>query len=149
MSLFEVGRLCVKIAGRDAGNKCIIVEELGNGYVLIDGCVRRKKANIKHLEPLAEVIKIREKAADEEVKAAFEQLGLQVWKKKSKAATERPKRQKKKKEAGAEGAKKEGKKKYQFWKREGKAGEEIKSDDKSDDTNKEEKPTELEKELGA
>ena len=46
MSIFEVGRICVKLAGRDAGSKCVIVEELDNHYVLVDGDVRRKKVNI-------------------------------------------------------------------------------------------------------
>lgn len=107
MSLFEVGRLCVKIAGRDAGNKCVVVEDSGNGYVVIDGCVRRRKVNVKHLEPLAEMIKIKENAAHEDVKAAFDKLGLQAWKKKSRAAVERPKKQKKKREISAKQAKKE------------------------------------------
>lgn len=105
MSLFEVGRLCVKIAGRDAGNKCVVVEDLGNGYVVIDGGVRRRTVNVKHLEPLAEIIKIKEKAAHEDVKAAFDELGLEAWKKKSKVAVERPKKHKKQKERSAEEAK--------------------------------------------
>ncbi len=98
MSLFTIGRLCLKIAGRDSGNKCVVVEELGNGYVLIDGNVRRKKVNIKHLEPLNEVLNIREKAPHSEVKAVFEKMGLPVWEKKSKKAVSRPVKQKKRKE---------------------------------------------------
>ena len=71
MSIFEVGRICVKLAGRDAGRKCVIVEELDNHYVLVDGDVRRKKVNICHLEPLEEMLDIKEKASTETVKAAF------------------------------------------------------------------------------
>ena len=59
MSIFEVGRICVKLAGRDAGRKCVIVEELDNHYVLVDGDVRRKKVNICHLEPLEEMLDIK------------------------------------------------------------------------------------------
>ena len=62
MSIFEVGRICVKLAGRDAGRKCVIVEELDNLYVLVDGDVRRKKVNINHLEPIEEMLDIKEKA---------------------------------------------------------------------------------------
>ena len=102
MSLFEVGRLCVKIAGRDSGSKCVVVEELSAGYVLVDGNVRRKKVNVKHLEPLAEMIELKKKAAHEEVKAAFEKLGLPVWDKKSKKVAARPRKQKKKAEKPAE-----------------------------------------------
>lgn len=98
MILFEVGRLCVKLAGRDAGNKCVVVQDLGKGYVLVDGNVRRKKVNVKHLEPLSDLMELKEKASHEEVKKAFEKLGLPVWEKKSKKAAERSKKQKKRKE---------------------------------------------------
>ena len=35
--MFQVGRLCIKIAGRDAGKKCVIVSVLDDVFVLIDG----------------------------------------------------------------------------------------------------------------
>ncbi len=50
----EVGTVCLKIAGRDAGMKAVVVEKLDKEFVLIDGQVRRRKCNIKHLEPLTE-----------------------------------------------------------------------------------------------
>ncbi len=98
MSLFEVGRLCVKIAGRDAGRTCVVVEELGNEYVLVDGDVRRRKVNIKHLEPLEKTVDLKTKATPAEVKKVFEKVGLAVWETKPKKAAERPKKQKKRKE---------------------------------------------------
>ena len=52
MSIFEVGRLCVKLAGRDSGKKCVVVEKVDQQYVLVDGATRRKKVNIRHFEPL-------------------------------------------------------------------------------------------------
>ena len=96
--MIEVGRVCIKIAGRDAGRKCVVVEILDNSYVVVDGNVRRKKVNMRHLEPLDEVIEIKAKATHEDVKAAFEKLNEKVWDKKSKEVAERPKKQKKKKE---------------------------------------------------
>lgn len=98
MSIFEVGRLCVKIAGRDAGRTCVVVEAVGNGYVIVDGDVRRKKVNIKHLEPLDKTVSVKAKASSAEVKKAFEKEGLSVWETKAKKAAERLKRQKVKKE---------------------------------------------------
>ena len=56
--IFEVGRVCIKVAGRDAGNKCVVIEVIDNNYVMIDGMTRRRKCNIVHLEPLKEIIKI-------------------------------------------------------------------------------------------
>lgn len=102
MSLFEVGRLCVKIAGRDSGSKCVVVEEISANYVLVDGNVRRKKVNVKHLEPLAEMIDLKAKASHETVKSAFEKLNLPVWDKKSKKVAARPRKQKKKSEQPVE-----------------------------------------------
>ena len=97
MNLFEVGRMAVKIAGRDAGKTCVVVDQLENGFVLVDGLTRRKKCNIKHLEHLPQVIKIKKGASHEEVKAEFKKIGLEVIDTKSKPATQKPKKQKKEK----------------------------------------------------
>ena len=99
MSIFEVGRLCVKIAGRDARRTCVVVEAMGNGYVVVDGDVRRKKVNVRHLEPLDRTVELKAKADHAVVAKAFEKLGLSVWETKAKKAAERPKRMKAKKEA--------------------------------------------------
>ncbi len=95
MALFEVGRLCVKLAGRDAGRKCVVVEQLDNAYVLVDGATRRKKVNIKHLEPLAETIDVNSGASHEEVRATFKKLGLEVFDSKPKQTPQRKKHLKK------------------------------------------------------
>ena len=87
----------MKIAGRDAGRTCVVVEELGKGYVLVDGDVRRKKVNILHLEPLDKTIALKAKAAHAEVAKAFEKLGLSAWETKAKKAAPRPRKQKVKK----------------------------------------------------
>lgn len=90
--MFEVGRLCVKTAGRDAGKKCVVVEVLGENYVLIDGETRRRKTNIAHLEPLKEVLKLKKKASHDEVRKALEPLGFKVKNTMPKKITERPKK---------------------------------------------------------
>ncbi len=90
MSLYKVGRLCLKIAGRDAGKKCVIIENVDDSFVFVDGATRRKKVNVKHLEPLNTVIEIKEKASHEDVKAAFNKLEIEVWDKKSKKVAKRP-----------------------------------------------------------
>ncbi len=95
MSLFEVGRLAVKIAGRDAGRKCVVVEQIDDTFVVVDGDVRRKKVNVKHLEPLTKVVELKEKASHADVKKVFEKLGFLVWERKSKKTAERPKKQRK------------------------------------------------------
>jgi large subunit ribosomal protein L14e len=102
MNIYENGRLCFKLAGRDAGRKCVIVETVDDKFVVIDGNVRRKKVNIKHLEPLAETVDIKDKASRDDVKAAFKKLGLEVWDKKSKKTAEKPRKVRKKKEKPVE-----------------------------------------------
>ena len=93
--MIEIGRLCVKIAGRDAGLKCIVVDILKDKFVLIDGETRRRKCNILHLEPLKNVIKISKNASHEEVEKEFEKLGLKARKSKPKAKTTRPRKKRK------------------------------------------------------
>ena len=93
--MIEIGRLCLKIAGRDAGLKCIIVDVLDDKFVLIDGETRRRKCNILHLEPLKDTIKIKKKASHEDVKKEFEKLGLKSRETKPKKKGERPMKRRK------------------------------------------------------
>ena len=95
MSLFDVGRLVVKIAGRDAGKKAVVVEVFDNTYVLIDGATRRKKVNVLHLEPLAEFLPINSGASHDDVKKVFTELGINVWETKAKTVSVRLQRQRK------------------------------------------------------
>jgi len=85
--MFSVGRVCIKIAGRDAGKKCVVVKHLEGKLYLVDGETRRRKCNTLHLEPLNEVLEINENASHEEIMKA---LGKEHVAKKSKAKTEKP-----------------------------------------------------------
>lgn len=100
--MFELGRLCIKTAGRDAGKKAIIINIIDKKYVMIDGETRRRKCNIAHLEPLDKVIKINKDAPHEDVKKEFSKLGLKVKDTKPKEKKQRPKKVRKKKEVVVE-----------------------------------------------
>ena len=101
--MIEVGRVCVKIAGREALNKCVVVKVIDDKFVMIDGQVKRRKCNIAHLEPLDEKLDIKEDASTEEVKKAFGKLKVEVKETKSKAKKEKPvKKRTPKKEAPKE-----------------------------------------------
>ncbi len=81
MPAIEIGRICVKVAGREAGRKCVIVDIIDENFVLVTGPkqlsgVKRRKANIKHLEPTDKAIKIHRGASDEEVLKAIQEAGL-------------------------------------------------------------------------
>jgi len=96
--MIEVGRMCVKIAGRDAGKKCLIVDIIDENHVLIDGETRRRKCNVGHLEFLEEVVKIKKGASHDEIVKEFEKLGLKALVTKGKGKTERPRKVRKVKE---------------------------------------------------
>jgi len=76
----EVGRLCVKMSGRESGMRCVVVDVVDKSFVLITGPkkvtgVRRRRANIMHVEPLQESISIKRDASDEEVEEALKKAG--------------------------------------------------------------------------
>ncbi|HDO20576.1 MAG TPA: 50S ribosomal protein L14e [Candidatus Bathyarchaeota archaeon] len=81
MVAIDIGRICVKTRGREAGKKCIIVDIIDDKYVLITGPkeltgVKRRRVNIKHIEPTELKIEIKPGASDEEVIKALEEQGL-------------------------------------------------------------------------
>jgi len=83
--MMEIGRVCMKIAGRDAGKLCAVVEIVDKNYVMIDGQTRRRKCNIDHLEPLMKVLDISEGASHDDVVSALNSLeGVSVKAKSSK-----------------------------------------------------------------
>ncbi|GBE18363.1 50S ribosomal protein L14e [archaeon BMS3Abin16] len=66
--IMEPGRVCVKLAGREAGKKCVVVETSDKNFVVVLGeGVRRRRCNITHLEPTSETIKIKKSASDESI----------------------------------------------------------------------------------
>ena len=80
MTAFEVGRVAVKTAGREVARKCVILGFVDKNFVLITGAglsgVRRRKANLKHLVPLDQSIKVKENAKDEDVAKAINSAGI-------------------------------------------------------------------------
>ncbi len=100
--MLEVGRVCVKLAGREAGAKCVVVKLIDDNFVLIDGDVKRRKCNKNHLLPLVQVISIPSGAKTEVVKGELIKLGLMSKSVKSKVKPKkvkspRPRRSRKKK----------------------------------------------------
>jgi large subunit ribosomal protein L14e len=98
--MIDIGRICVKIAGRDAGKKCVVVDVIDTNFVMIDGETRRRKCNILHLEPLDKTVELKKNASHADVAKAFEKLGYEVHATKAKKATTRPTHARKSKLAG-------------------------------------------------
>jgi len=84
MPAIEVGRICVKVYGREAGRKCVIVDIIDENFVLVTGPkeltgVKRRRANIKHIEPLNKKIEIPKGADDSTVLNAIKEAGLESF----------------------------------------------------------------------
>jgi large subunit ribosomal protein L14e len=78
MSVYDIGRLCVKTMGREAGLHCVVVDVVDKNYLLIDGLkVRRRRVNYKHIEPIAETIDIKKGAPHDQVEAAIKKAKLE------------------------------------------------------------------------
>jgi large subunit ribosomal protein L14e len=76
MPSMEVGRICVKLVGRETGRKCVVVDVVDKNFVLITGPksvtgVRRRRTNVDHLEPTPESVEVKKGAADDEVEKAL------------------------------------------------------------------------------
>lgn len=79
LSAMDVGRICVKLKGREAGSRCVIVDAVDRNYVIVTGPpevtgVKRRRVNMSHLQPLDEVIEISRNASDEEIAALLSKL---------------------------------------------------------------------------
>lgn len=72
MSSIDVGRICVKLTGRESGSRCVIVDVVDRNYVVVTGPreltgVRRRRVNMNHLRPLDERLEIARNASDAEI----------------------------------------------------------------------------------
>lgn len=80
MPAVEVGRVCVKVAGREAGKKCVVVDVINKSFALITGPkkvtgIKRKRVNVDHIEPTDAKVTIKRGATDEEVVQALTDAG--------------------------------------------------------------------------
>ena len=76
MAGIEVGRICVKLLGREAGKKCVIVDVIDKNFALVTGPkavtgVRRRRTNLSHLESTSETVDLKKGATDDEVEKAL------------------------------------------------------------------------------
>ena len=80
MPAIEIGRISVKIAGREAGKRCVILDIVDKNFVLVTGAqkvsgVKRRRVNVNHVEPTQTKIDIKRGATDEEVAEALKAAG--------------------------------------------------------------------------
>ena len=66
----------MKLSGREAGKKCVIVDVVDKNFALITGPktvtgIRRRRTNVDHLEPTEEMVELKKGATDDEVEKAL------------------------------------------------------------------------------
>lgn len=81
MALLDAGRICMKIAGREAGSYCVVLKNVNKSFVLVTGPkiltgVKRRNANISHLEATPYKIDVTENLSDQDVVSAMEKANL-------------------------------------------------------------------------
>jgi large subunit ribosomal protein L14e len=79
--MLELGRIVLKIAGREAGKYAVIVEGVKDNFVLITGPksitgIKRRKCNIDHIEPTEHKFDIDAKADDAFIEGLWKSSGL-------------------------------------------------------------------------
>lgn len=94
-----IGRMCLKLTGREAGKIAVIVDILDKSFVLIDGNVKRRRCNISHLELTEKKLDIKKGALTSTVYEAMKKENIEVIpKKEKKQIKEKPTKKRKIKE---------------------------------------------------
>ena len=86
MASLQIGTVCLKIVGREAGKQCVVLKKILHGkskdtFVMVTGPklltgVKRRRSNVSHLEPTQYILNIKEDATDEEVIEAYKKSNL-------------------------------------------------------------------------
>ena len=88
--MIEIGRVCIKTAGKDAGKHVVVIDVDKDNFVIIDGGVKRKRCNPKHLEPTAKMIPVKKGDDSSKVRKAFATEGIEIKERKGKSAKKKP-----------------------------------------------------------
>jgi large subunit ribosomal protein L14e len=80
MPAIEVGRICVKQAGRENGKKCVVIDVMDKSFVIVTGPkkvtgIKRRRVNINHVMPLQDKIEVKRGASDDEIAQVLEAAG--------------------------------------------------------------------------
>lgn len=73
--MIDIGRIVVKIAGREALRKAVVVDIIDKNYVLISGPpslsgIKRRRVNVNHIEPTTKKLDITRKSTDADILTA-------------------------------------------------------------------------------
>lgn len=72
MPAMDIGRVCLKVKGREQGEKCVVLDVIDRNFVIVVGPnVKRRRVNMNHIIPLEEAVELQRNATDEEAIAAL------------------------------------------------------------------------------
>ena len=79
--MIEVGRVCVKLSGREAGKICVVTKKIDKTFVEVTGPrnltgVKRRRCNIMHLEPLPKILNIKKDSNRESILNELKKAGF-------------------------------------------------------------------------
>ncbi len=73
-----IGRIVVKLAGKEAGRTAVIVDQSNENFVTIDGNLKRRKCNLSHLELTDKTLDIKKGASTEEIREAMKKAKIKI-----------------------------------------------------------------------
>jgi len=77
MAIFEVGRVCRKTRGDDAGKLCVLLSKPDNNTVSIIGPnIKKTKVNLNHLEPMPNTVKASGHSSQADITELLKNEGL-------------------------------------------------------------------------
>lgn len=77
MSVYDIGRVCIKTRGREANYRCVVLNIIDKNNVLVEGLkVKRRACNIKHLAPTKDKLEISKEEKSENLKKAIEKAKM-------------------------------------------------------------------------
>ncbi len=72
MPAMDIGRVCLKVKGREQGERCVVLDVVDRNFVIVVGPnVKRRRVNMNHIKPLDEAVTLQRNATDEEAIAAL------------------------------------------------------------------------------
>lgn len=78
MPAIDIGRICIKTVGREAGKKCIIVDIADKNFVLITGPkelngVKRRRVNVNHIQITERKVDVKRGESDQDLVKTLDQ----------------------------------------------------------------------------
>jgi large subunit ribosomal protein L14e len=76
MAVFDIGRVCRKTSGLDAGKLCVVLSKDKNFATIVGPNIKKTKVNLRHLEPLPNMVKAGKDASQAEATELLKNEGL-------------------------------------------------------------------------